>query len=62
MNAAHLPIPTQADRDDDARLEAWKARRRAADLRVLQARLADERRAAALQCAAAYAERAKEAA
>ena len=50
-------IPTQADRDNDARIDEWKARQRAADLRVLQSRLADERRAAAIRCANAYAER-----
>ena len=45
------------DRADDAKIDAWKARQRAADLRVLQARLADQRRADAIRCANAYAER-----
>ena len=55
-------IPTQADRDNDARIDEWKARQRAADLRVLQARLADQRRADAIRCANAYAERIESAA
>lgn len=45
----------QADRANDAAIDAWKARRREAARRTLCARLADERRAAAIKCANDYA-------
>lgn len=49
--------PTAEDRENDRREEAWKAGQRAKDLRILQERIARERREKLLAGVNAYAER-----
>lgn len=50
-------VPTEADRESDRKLDAWKARQREADARVILARVESERRRRVAACIDAYAER-----
>lgn len=50
-------IVTQADRDNDARIDAWKAKQVEASRRVICARLAQQQRDLAQACVDAYAAR-----
>ncbi|MGL4262787.1 MAG: hypothetical protein ACRCTX_14320 [Afipia sp.] len=50
-------IVTQADRDNDARIDAWKAKEVEASRRIICARLAQQQRDRAQACADAYAKR-----
>ena len=50
-------IVTQADRDNDARIDAWKARDVEKSRRIICEQLAQQQRDRAAACAAAYAKR-----
>ena len=50
-------IVTQADRDNDARIDAWKARQVEASRRIIVDRLAQQQRDRVAACVDAYAER-----
>ena len=49
-------VATAEDRENDRKIEAWKAQQRESDRKVICARLAAEQRQRAADCAAAYAE------
>lgn len=51
-------IVTQADRDNDARIDAWKARQVEASRRIIVDRLAQQQRDRVAACVDAYANRA----
>ena len=51
-------IVTQADRDNDARIDAWKARQVEASRRIIVDRLAQQQRDRVAACVDAYAKRA----
>jgi hypothetical protein len=48
--------PTAADRENDRKIDEWKARQREESRRIICARLADEQRQRAADCARRYAE------
>lgn len=50
-------IVTQADRDNDARIDAWKARQIEASRRIIVASFNQQQRDRAQACADAYAKR-----
>ena len=50
-------IVTQADRDNDARIDAWKARDVEKSRRIICEQLAQQQRDRAAACVAAYAKR-----
>lgn len=50
-------IVTQADRDNDARIDAWKAKQVEASRRIIVDRLKQQQRDRAQACADAYAAR-----
>lgn len=50
-------VATAEDRENDRKIEAWKAQQRESDRKVICARLAAEQRQRAADCAAAYAAR-----
>lgn len=52
-------IVTQADRDNDARIDAWKARQVEASRRIIVDRLQQQQRDRVAACVAAYAKRAE---
>lgn len=54
MNDAIL---TQADRDNDARIDAWKAKQVEASRRIIVDRLAQQQRDRVAACVDAYAKR-----
>ena len=49
--------PTAADRENDRKIDAWKARQREGVRQIICARLADEQRQRAAECVRAYADR-----
>ena len=51
-------IVTQADRDNDARIDAWKARQIEASRRIIVDRLQQQQRDRVAACVDAYAKRA----
>ncbi|MEN9489582.1 MAG: hypothetical protein RJA63_31 [Pseudomonadota bacterium] len=51
-------IVTQADRENDKRIDAWKARQIEASRRILVERLAQQQRDRVAACVDAYAKRA----
>lgn len=57
--AMKLPayVPTEEDRENDRKIDAWKARQREEARVSLFARISDDRRRAAAKCAADYAAR-----
>lgn len=50
-------IVTQADRENDARIDAWKARQVEASRRIIVERLAQQQRDRVVACVDAYAKR-----
>ena len=50
-------IVTQADRENDARIDAWKARQAEASRRIIVERLAQQQRDRVVACVDAYAKR-----
>lgn len=50
-------IVTQADRDNDARIDAWKSKQVEASRRIICEQLAQQQRDRAAACVAAYAKR-----
>ena len=63
LTASHFPgdmlayVPTAADRENDRKIDEWKARQREADARVILASVESERRRRVAACIDAYAER-----